>query len=61
MKPADPQAITLPLLVSAKHEPNQPPPAIRLRRWLKIGLRSFGIQAKWAPAAPPPPPPEARA
>lgn len=28
----------------------EPPPELRLRQWLKLGLRAFGIRAAWAPS-----------
>jgi hypothetical protein len=42
--------ITAPILVTVDAKPGEPDPAVRLKRWLKIGLRTFGIRAEWAPA-----------
>lgn len=33
-------------------KPGEPDPGIRLRQWLKLGLRAFGIRAEWAPTDP---------
>ena len=49
---SEPALLTVPLIVTAREIPGQPPPAVRVRRWLKIGLRTFGIRVEWAPAAP---------
>ena len=29
-------------------KPGEPPPAIRLRAWLKLGRRVFGLRVRWA-------------
>jgi hypothetical protein len=43
-------AIDTTLRVIVPVAPNQPPPSVRLRRWLKEGLRVFGVRVEWAPA-----------
>ena len=44
-------ALVAPLMVHALPcKPGEPPPEIRLRQWLKLGLRAFGIRAEWAPS-----------
>jgi hypothetical protein len=42
--------IVVPICVTVDPKPGEPDPAIRLRQWLKLGLRAFGIRATWAPA-----------
>ncbi len=44
--------ITAPITVTVDPKPGEPDPAIRLRQWLKLGLRAFGIRVEWTPAEP---------
>jgi len=38
-------------IIPERTKPGDPPPEIRLRRWLKDGLRRYGLRASWGPSA----------
>jgi hypothetical protein len=51
LSPSDNAALVLPIIATAQDEAGQPPAAIRMRRWLKAGLRLYGVRVAWQPCS----------